>query len=301
MGRHGSAWMTDAWYRRAWFIWPQTVALLLIGLVFASSPPPAPPMIPPGWVHPADNKGKMSALSVLFQQAKTSPASEALLLNKANGGDAFAQFFMGNLFDPTLDRAKASLERTKQCEEWYRKSAEQNFALAQADLGNLLAYSRFGMPPDYAEAYQWLDKAASNVPMAQRELGVLFLLGHGVPVDTTKGIDLVRLAATRGDAGAQAQLGDALDHGRYGLSVDRHEAVLLYQKAALQNNVYGQRLLGIHLTTGDGVEADASKARYWFTRAAASGDSYSKAQLNGAPSSPAPQGVSPFSFAPIGR
>ena len=143
MGRHAAAWMNDAWYRRAWFAFPQAFAVLLIGFLFTWSRAPDPPTAPMGWAHPSDNKARLAALNTLWQQAKTDPAAETLLLAKANAGDAFAQFFMGNLLDPTLDRAKASAERTKQAEDWYRKSAEQNFALAEADIGFLLAYPPF--------------------------------------------------------------------------------------------------------------------------------------------------------------
>ena len=44
---------------------------------------------------------------------------------------------------------------------WYHKAAEQGDALAQWSLGTLYEYGH-GEPQDYAEAYFWLDIAASE-------------------------------------------------------------------------------------------------------------------------------------------
>jgi TPR repeat protein len=296
--RHGVAWNNDATYRRAWMFGPQAAGLLVIGYLFTANVPPNAPPSPPGWVHPIDNRVRYDSMKTLAEQAKKDPASKALLELKANNGDLFAQFFMGILADPTIDRANGSAERLKTAQDWYRKAADQGLPIVQSNLGNLLAHERFGVVPDYAEAFVWLDKAAPKTPAAQRELGLLYQNGRGVPKDSGKGLDLIRSAADRGDPVAQTVLGDALDHGREGLAVDHHEAALLFQKAALQNNVFAERQLAIHLRNGDGIEADPAKARFWFEKAAAGGDAYAKAQLSetGAAS---PSLVSPFSFAPI--
>ena len=301
LGRHGTAWMADTWYRRAWFIGPQAAGLLAIAIIVGMGSPAPPPPTSATWVHQSDDKARFETMRALSAQAKTSPAAEALLKDKASTGDPIAAFFMGTLTDPTIERTTANAERTKTTEAWYRKAAEQNLLIAQADLGNLLAYGRFGAPPDYPEAFRWLQSAAQAVPMAQRELGVLYRYGRGVPVDANKAMELIRSASDRGDAGAQAILADALDHGSDGLLVDHREATLLFQKAAMANNVYAQRQLAIHLREGDGVASDPAKAQYWFTRAAANGDGYAKAQLGEASPKNGPGGVTPFSFAPIGR
>ncbi len=303
LGRHGAAWMSDAWYRRAWFVGPQAAGLLVIMVVAGVSPPPPVPPPQAGWAHQTDGKARFEAMRTLSIQAKTNAAAGALLKEKATAGDSIAAFFMGVLTDPTIERVTATAERTKTTEDWYRKAAEQNLPIAQADLGNLLAHERFGMPPNYPEAFRWLQGAAQTIPMAQRELGILYRYGRGVPLDSNKAMELIRSAADRGDAGAQTALADALDHGSDGLLVDRREAALLFQKAAMANNTFAQRQLAIHLRDGDGIAADPAKARYWFTRAAASGDGYAKAQVEGTKDPPqgASGGVSPFSFAPIGR
>ncbi len=200
---------------------------------------------------------------------------------RADAGQPIAQFYLGTLFDPTTDRAHATPERTSEAIAWYQKAADRGNMTAAGNLGGLLAYDRPGRAADYAEAFRWLDLAASSAAQAQRELGQLYRLGHGVPADITKGMDLIRAAAEHNDVGAELILAQAYDRGSDGLTQDRHEAAMLFQKAALANNPLAQRELGIHLMNGLGVPVDRDKALNWFKRAAEHGDAYSKAQLTG--------------------
>jgi TPR repeat protein len=298
--RHASAWMHDKWYSRAWLIWPQLIALVLIAYMFTRQQIPEAPPVQADWVHPTDMKARMAAVATLRDQAKTDTKAEALLLQRAGAGDPVAQYAAATLFDPILDRPKASLERTKEAIAWYRKAAEHNFPPAQSNLGLLLAYEQFGIAPDYPEAYMWLERAAPSMPAAQRELGFLFRNGRGVPADPNKGMQMIQSAADRGDAGAQAFIADAFDRGTDGLSVDHHQAVLLYQKAALQDLPYAERQLAIHLEKGEGIEGDQEKATYWFKRAAEHGDKFAKARL-ATPTKPPPTApsITPYSFAPL--
>src|SRR5262249_34824824 len=34
---HAASWHSDKWYRRAWYIWPQAISLLLVGWLFAGA------------------------------------------------------------------------------------------------------------------------------------------------------------------------------------------------------------------------------------------------------------------------
>ena len=217
--RHGAAWMDDKWYRRAFFIGPQALGLFAIVVLLAWDPPPVEPAGVAHWIHPIDMKGRIEQMNVLRNQARTDTKAETLLNEKAQEGDAIAQFFMGTLNDPTIDRSKASAERTTMAVAWYRKAAEQNMVQAQANLGFILAHESLGMA-DYPDAFRWLDKAAPRIPQAQRELALLYRLGHGVPVDQVKAMELMRAAADHGDAAAQSILADALDRGSDGLTID---------------------------------------------------------------------------------
>jgi Sel1 repeat len=55
---------------------------------------------------------------------------------------------------------------------WYRKAADQGYAKAQYDLGNMYSQGK-GVPQDYAEAARWYRKAADQGDTrAQRILGL---------------------------------------------------------------------------------------------------------------------------------
>ncbi len=88
-------------------------------------------------------------------------ATVRLLLPLAEGGDGYAQFALGFIYDtaegiPRDDAAAA---------KWYRKAADQGVAGAQYNLGAMYADGH-GVPQDYVEAYKWLSVAAARSPAA---------------------------------------------------------------------------------------------------------------------------------------
>src|SRR5262245_2408395 len=48
LSSHAALWHNDRWYRRAWYIWPQTISLLLIGWLFVA-PQTEPTKPQPPW------------------------------------------------------------------------------------------------------------------------------------------------------------------------------------------------------------------------------------------------------------
>ncbi|MEX4218568.1 sel1 repeat family protein, partial [Haemophilus influenzae] len=64
--------------------------------------------------------------------------------------------------------------------KWYRKAAEQGYADAQLNLGNMYAKG-LGVKQDDVEAVKWYRKAAEQGDAdAQALLGFAYLLGKGV-------------------------------------------------------------------------------------------------------------------------
>jgi len=56
---------------------------------------------------------------------------------------------------------------------WYRKAADQGYAIAQYDLGNMYDQGK-GVPQNYGEARRWYRKAADQgYTNAQRALSAL--------------------------------------------------------------------------------------------------------------------------------
>jgi TPR repeat protein len=91
-----------------------------------------------------------------------------------------------------------------------------------------------------------------------------------VPIFSGTSLDEARLKAERGDATAQAQLGDAYDTGA-GVKRDVAEAIKWYRRAAEQGNAEGQYSLGGKYDSGDGVAQDFAEALKWYRKAAEQG------------------------------
>ena len=67
--------------------------------------------------------------------------------------------------------------------KWYRKAAEQNYAMAQFNLGVCYANGQ-GVTKDRRGGVKWYRKAAEqNYAMAQNNLGFCYANGQGVTKD----------------------------------------------------------------------------------------------------------------------
>ena len=97
-------------------------------------------------------------------------------------------------------------------------------------------------------------------------LGEMHEYGSGVKLDKKKAERLYRMAADRGDAVAQSNLGAVL-HSEEKFE----EAFRYYALAADQGYTDAEYCLGLCYRDGEGTEVDLGKARYWFERAAAKG------------------------------
>ena len=101
---------------------------------------------------------------------------------------------------------------------------------------------------------------------AMVNLGLLYKTGSGVKLDKKKAERLYRMAADRGDAFGQCNLGISLHSEQ-----KSEEAVRYFVLAANQGYTDGEHNLGCCYRDGEGTEVDLGKARYWFERAAAKG------------------------------
>ena len=82
--------------------------------------------------------------------------------------------------------------------KWFRKAAEQGYAVAQTMLG-LMYYRGDGVPKDDAEAVKWFRKAAEQgYAKAQYNLGLMYYRGDGVPKDEAEAVKWFNLAAATG-------------------------------------------------------------------------------------------------------
>ncbi|MCQ2573379.1 MAG: hypothetical protein MJ182_05755 [Treponema sp.] len=217
-----------------------------------------------------------------------------------------AYFFLGRYYDCQQDYAKAVEWYKKSAEQgfalgqnnlglmyengqgvpqdyakavdWYKKSAEQGFAISQNNLGDMYEYGK-GVPQDYAKAVDWYKKSAEQGnASAQCNLGYMYEYGKGVPQDYAKAVDWYKKSAEQGNARAQNHLGDMYEYGQ-GVPQDYVKAVEWYKKSAEQGNAYGQNHLGDMYEYGKGVPQDYAKAVEWYKKSAEQGNSLGQAKL----------------------
>ena len=81
---------------------------------------------------------------------------------------------------------------------WYRKAAEQGYALAQNNLGAMYREGK-GVPQDDKQAVHWYQKAAEQGhAIAQYNLGVMYANGQGVLQNNIKAYMWFNLARYNG-------------------------------------------------------------------------------------------------------
>ena len=96
--------------------------------------------------------------------------------------------------------------------------------------------------------------------------------GVGVKQSDKKAIELYEKAAERGEAAAQYDLGQYYRRGDRGLTQSDKKAIEYYTLASEQGHAEAQSSLGNMYIAGDGIETSYSKAREWWTKAAAQGN-----------------------------
>jgi len=139
-----------------------------------------------------------SALASAFAQ---SPAIDPDLLAKANAGDAAAQVQLGDnsraAGDAVIHNLQQAAEYYKQAIAWYRKAADQGSIAGQMHLAALYRDGGKGFSRDMSQAAEWYRKAAEQGDAtAQASLGVLYSIGQGVPHNDAEAYYWLDLAAS---------------------------------------------------------------------------------------------------------
>ena len=132
-------------------------------------------------------------------------------LMAAEQGDAYSQAQVaGYLYEKGLGVSRDE----KLAAEWYAKAAHQNETHAQLCLATMYRDGR-GFAEDYEQAAHWYAKAANQgLAWAQMSLGLLYVNGRGVPQDHTKAIFLLSQGCRAATSStAQYNLGWAYESG----------------------------------------------------------------------------------------
>ena len=86
---------------------------------------------------------------------------------------------------------------------WYRIAADQGYARAQTNLGNMYSNGE-GVPENDAEAVRWYRLAAGQGhARAQYNLGVKYANGEGVPQNNVRAYVWLSVAAAQGNESAR--------------------------------------------------------------------------------------------------
>ncbi len=157
------------------------------------------------WLEMASHQGHVLAqreLGHLLLAKFSDSVGQALQWYQAaaQGGDAVAQWNLSKLL---LTHARGSEEgdRLRQSYVWCRRSAEQGFVPAQANLGAM--YVRMGKK---ADARTWLTRAA-QAGDAEAQYNLSVLLGtSSVPADRSRALDCLLAASAQGLFLAQTRL-----------------------------------------------------------------------------------------------
>jgi|GEM_PF-2294832 len=155
---------------------------------------------------------------------------------------------------------------------WMRAAAEQGLPYAQNYLG-VACSNGWGTNPDARQAVRWFQAArAQNFLPAFNNLGWMTMRGQGglVP-DEAAGVKLILMAAERGHARSQADVGWMYQHGLHRHPKDPVAALDWFKQSALQGFSPGQYHLANALALGTGTPPDLLAALDLYRKAADQG------------------------------
>ena len=157
--------------------------------------------------------------------------------------------------------------------ELYEMAAEGGLANAQAMLGEFYRKGSHGLTQSSKRAVALFTLAAKQgLTDAQYMLGSMYEKGDGIGQSDKKAIELFEMAAKKGNVGAQYNLGHFYREGSHGLTQSDKKSIEFYTLAADQGFVEAQYNLGLMYVSGKSIEQSFSKAREWWTKAAAQGN-----------------------------
>ena len=172
---------------------------------------------------------------------------------------------------------KGGLEKSEEKgREWLVKAAEAGNALAALEMASRLSKAE---KPEMLSVYKYLLSAANTgLPVAQNEIGLLYVSGNLGLSDPTAAVAWFTAAAKAGHAAAQNNLGTLYERGM-GVPVDYNNAGQLYSLAANQGHAAATTGLARLHATGHGTEQSLPKAWALASLAIERGDNEAKTLL----------------------
>lgn len=205
-------------------------------------------------------------------------------MQRANGGDACAQYNMGYQYYTQQDYSES--------ERWYAKAAEQGVSPAAFDIAML--YRDNLLPGDDSERKRWLNQAAEQgLALAQIELGIDYLDNPGDPDERVQAMHWFEQAANQDNVQSQYLLGELYwtresgvqfaasdDERALHFSSDDSKALYWICKAAQNNSAPAQFSLSEAYGAGNVVPFNRTQQQLWLELAASNGSDEAKEQLD---------------------
>ena len=110
------------------------------------------------------------------------------------------------------NRGEGVVHDDQQAVYWYRKAAEQGYAMAQRNLGVMYVMGQ-GVSADEAEALRWFEKAAAQgLAKALVNEAILFMDGSTTRRDYPRALTLLQQATASGEEAAKPLLEKCRKH-----------------------------------------------------------------------------------------
>jgi TPR repeat protein len=213
---------------------------------------------------------RLSCLIVSMFLAAASGRADSTVLERAQTGDAAAQFELGAMCEKGTGGVTQNLTRAV---KWYRMAAEKGSVKAQASLGTIYYSTKnLDIPRDTVEAIKWWRKAAaSGDAQSQYNLGLAYFTGDGVDRNDQQALAWWTKSAEQDNVDAMYSLATMRVQGDR-VPKDGNEALKWFLKAALKGHAGSQFNLATMYWNGDGIPRNQVEAFAWVAVSAASGD-----------------------------
>ena len=206
----------------------------------------------------------------------------AAFKDAADRGYIAALYSLATVYDYAEARDPGQVQ--DQANKDLTKAADQGFPAAMYELGLRYKKGLFGIQPDFAEAYDWMGKAAEAGSVAAMvDVAESLWYGQGVSPDPRRAVEWAERAADAGSVDAKVDLGlfyfygykivddnGDIDDAKSVLS-DNSRALLWFGRAALASNARAQYNLAIMMEAGDGLPIPQPEIAARYYRLAAHG------------------------------
>jgi hypothetical protein len=170
-----------------------------------------------------------------------------------------AQLNLGMKYNSNIKK-----ESLKKAIFWYKKAIENNNTGAMNNLANMY-YAGQAIKKDYKKAFNLYLKAAKlEDKIAQFNLSMMYYNGNYIKQNDKKALYWLKLSAKNGSAIAQVRLANFYREGYNLVDQDYKKAFKWYLKAAKQKSSEGEFYVGFCYFYGYGVEKNKQEAAKWM-------------------------------------